>query len=117
MSFPDISGTDGITVTAKSAPFETQNFTLSIVTWPLEKGSWRAAYRIQHADSGMPGMETFLPYSSFGCFDDDGSLMSCGSLTDQLGSVTQIGLDKSDDGQFRVALSSVSAVSRSAVLV
>ena len=114
MRFPDISGTEGIIVKARQGDYvDRENFTLSIVTSALKSGSWRGRFELQ-SDTVM---EYFIPYSEFGCFDDDGALTTCGSLADQLGDVTQVGLDNNDPRGFVMWLSSISAVGGSAVVV
>jgi hypothetical protein len=114
VKFPDLSGTDGINVEMKqTAKSGLTNWDVSIQTETSQKASqtgdagWQADFTYSEGTTSY-----FVPYSSFKCSSRGRPLTTCGSLSEQLQELTQIGIGSDGiAGSFRVELTSISAVS------
>jgi len=114
INFPDISGTDGVSIEmTQTLAKGLTNWDVSIQTKATTKASatrgagWQADFDFKAGQSTY-----FVPYSSFHCGSRGRKLSDCGTLTEQLDGLTQIGIGSSGvAGPFHVELTSISAVS------
>lgn len=118
ITFPDLSGTDGINVEMEQTKKGgLTNWDVSIQTETSKKaaavgdGGWQADFTYSEGKTSY-----FVPYSAFKCSSRGRPLSNCGSLSEQLNELTQIGIGSDGvAGPFRVELTSISAVSSSSL--
>jgi len=113
VSFPDVSGTDGITVAAKQTLDNgLSNFDVRFATTQTNAArrgaAWEADFKL------VAGQEfQFVPYSAFTCQWRGQKLNNCGNVEEQLSSVTQLTVGSGGvAGPFRLELSSLAATSK-----
>lgn len=111
VEFPDLSGTDGITVNMdQTLEGGLSNWDVSLVTETSKKasrtgGGWQADFDFESGKTSY-----FVPYSAFSCSSRGRELSNCGDLTEQLNELTQIGVGSDGiAGKFRVELTSIEA--------
>jgi len=112
VQFPDISGTDGITVNMdQTVEGGLTNWDVSIQTETSKKADstrsagWQADFDFKSGQNSY-----FVPYSAFSCSSRGRKLTNCGDLSEQLNELTQIGIGSAGiEGQFRVELTSIEA--------
>jgi len=114
IEFPDISGTDGITIVGR------QTLTGGLTNWDVAlrtealkhvmsapDASWQADFK-NFADSDAH----FVPYSAFKCNFRGRPLDNCGDLSEQLSGLTSVSVGSSGvAGSFRLELNSIAATS------
>ena len=113
VSFPDISGTDGITVAAKQTRDDgLANFDVRFSTTQTDAArqgaAWEADFTLAAGDESQ-----FVPYSAFSCQWRGNKLDSCGNIEEQLSSVKQLVVGSGGvAGPFRLELTSLAATSK-----
>jgi hypothetical protein len=113
VSFPDVSGTDGITVAAKQtmddglANFDVR-FSTTQTNAARRGAAWEADFKL------VDGQESqFVSYSDFTCQWRGQKLTNCGNIEEQLSSVQQLVVGSGGvAGPFRLELSSLAATSK-----
>lgn len=112
IEFPDISGTDGITVVGRqTVTGGLTNWNVALRTEALKQmmaapdAAWQADIEnFAHSD------EHFVPYSAFKCNFRGRPLDNCGDLAEQLAGVQSVAVGSSGvAGSFRLELSSIAA--------
>lgn len=112
IEFPDISGTDGITVVGK------QTLTGGLTNWDVSlrtkalKQMMAAPDAVWQADFDDFGEDDvhFVPYSAFKCSFRGRPLDNCGDITEQLAGLTSVSVGSSGvAGSFRLELTSIAA--------
>jgi hypothetical protein len=118
IAFPDVTGTDGITVTAKQTlDGGLSNFDVRFATTQSDAARRGAAWE---ADFTMvEGQDSyFVPYSAFTCQWRGNKLDTCGNIAEQLSSVTQLVVGSGGvAGKFRLELTSLAATTKPGVVV
>lgn len=113
IEFPDISGTDGITVVGQQTRLEgLSNWYVGLRTEairdaasPPNNAVWQADFE-NFDDSD----QHFVPYSAFRCSFRGNLLDNCGDLSEQLAGLTQVSVGSSGiSGSFRLELISIAA--------
>jgi len=118
IEFPDISGTDGITIVGKQTlSGGLTNWDVSLRTKALKQlmaapdASWQADFE-NFADSDLH----FVPYSAFKCSFRGRPLDNCGDLSEQLAGLTSVSVGSSGvAGSFRLELISIAATASPAL--
>merc|ERR1712113_102911 len=112
VGFPDVAGTDGITVNAQQTmDGGLKNFDVRFSTKQTNAARSGAAWQ---ADLEILGgqSEVFVPYSAFTCQWRGQKLSTCGDIADQLSDVTQLVIGSGGvAGPFRLELTSFAATS------
>jgi hypothetical protein len=113
VSFPDVSDTDGIVVTAKQTlEGGLKNFDVRLTTTQTDAAkrgaSWGADFEVADGQDSY-----FVPYSAFTCLFRGQTLKTCGNIADQLSSVTQLVVGSGGvAGPFRLELTSFAAATK-----
>lgn len=113
VSFPDISGTDGITVAAKQTLDDgLTNFDVRFSTTQSNAAkpgaAWEADFTLGDGQDSH-----FVSYSAFTCQWRGQTLTNCGDIEEQLSSVQQLVVGSGGvAGTFRLELSSLAATSK-----
>merc|ERR1711957_213567 len=113
ISFPDVSGTDGITVAAKQTlDGGLKNFDVRFSTTQTNAArrgaAWEADFKVADGETSY-----FVPYSAFSCQSRGQVLTTCGDIAEQLSDVTQIVVGSGGvAGPFRLELSSIAATTK-----
>merc|ERR1712224_298236 len=113
VSFPDVSDTDGIVVTAKQTKDGgLKNFDVRLTTTQTDAArrgaSWKADFEVVDGQDSY-----FVPYSDFSCQWRGQTLKTCGNIADQLSSVTQLVVGSGGvAGPFRLELTSFAAATK-----
>jgi hypothetical protein len=117
ISFPDVSGTNGITVNAKQTlEGGLSNFDVRFATKQTSAArsgaAWEADFKMVRGQDSY-----FVPYSAFTCQWRGRKLNNCGNISEQLSSVTQFTLGSGGvAGPFRLEISSLAATSKPSVV-
>lgn len=113
VSFPDVSDTDGIVVTAKQTlDGGLKNFDVRLTTTQTDAAkrgaSWGADFEVVEGQDSY-----FVPYSAFSCEWRGQTLTTCGDIEEQLSSVTQLVVGSGGvAGPFRLELTSFAAATK-----
>lgn len=113
VSFPDVSDTDGIVVTAKQTKDGgLKNFDVRLTTTQTTAArrgaSWKADFEVAEGQDSY-----FVPYSDFTCQWRGQTLSTCGNIAEQLSSVTQLVVGSGGvAGPFRLELTSFAAATK-----
>jgi len=114
VTFPDISGTDGIVLDVNQTLADgLTNWDVSITTETSKKassyggGSWGVDFTFKSGQTTY-----FVPYTEFTCSSRGRKLSNCGDLSQQLNELTQLGVGSSGvAGPFRLEINSMVATS------